>query len=115
MQADTPKVGDKFWFQPYERRCYISPQVATITGVGRKWLTLDIGHGMRADKATLIVDGGNYSPPGRLWPSQADYEAESARKDALYGLRRYMESHASHALTLEQIKQANAIFGREEK
>ena len=113
MQADTPKVGDKFWFQPYERRCYISPQVATIMGVGRKWLTLDIGHGMRADKLTLSIDGGGYSSPGKLWPSQADYEVERVRQAALHSLRRYMESHASRGLTLEQINQANTIFGRE--
>lgn len=113
MQADTPKVGDKFWFRPYDRRYHISPQVATVTAVGRKWLTLDIGHGMRADKLTLSIDGGSYSSPGKLWPSQADYEAESARQSALYGLRRYLESHASQGLTLEQIQQANVIFGRE--
>ena len=114
MQDDTPKVGDKFWFQPNERRSWISAQEATVTAVGRKWLTLDIGRDMRADKLTLAIDGRGRTAPGRLWPSQADYEAEQDRQTALHGLRRYMESFASRELTLEQINAANAIFGRKE-
>lgn len=62
-------VGDTLYCVYFNRR---SPQTVTITKVGRKWLHLSNGY--RADIDTLILDGGEYSSPGKCWMSQAEYK-----------------------------------------
>jgi len=68
------EVGQKLWWVPARQRAL--PEYVEVVKVGRKWATLD--NRERCDVVTLAVDGGDYSPAGRLYLSQADADAETA-------------------------------------
>lgn len=50
-----------------------SPRTETVTAVGHKWGYL--GRRSRFNLATGWIDGGEYSSPGRVWPSEEAYRA----------------------------------------
>ena len=65
--------------QPYE---------ATITAIGRKWITFSRGPGRedRFNAETMNLDGKGYSSPGRVWQSKAEYEETLAINHAWQNL-----------------------------
>jgi hypothetical protein len=72
MSQNKWQVGQKVWVQLYDRRgCHYE----TITKIGRRWATLDASYRQyRFDLETLLIDGGEFSPPGRVWASKEDQE-----------------------------------------
>lgn len=68
-------VGQKLWFEPYRR--FRNACEVEVEKIGRKWATLADQKG-RINKETLVMDGGEYSLPGRCWLSRE--ECERARE-----------------------------------
>ena len=65
--SDASKIGRELWaVQTMNGK----PRgfVVKVTKVGRKWITLD--NGWRCDRVTGIVDGGAYSPPGKVYATK---------------------------------------------
>lgn len=63
-------VGQTFWFRPNDSRRDKHGYRVSVTKVGRRWVQLT--GGMRFDQTSAnwrLVDGGQYSSPGRLWES----------------------------------------------
>ena len=70
-----------------------------VIKTGRKWVVLSPNfNGVsleRFDAETLLIDGGTYASPGRVWESEADFEA-SVRDNKLWrDLRTYFDRHHS--------------------
>ena len=80
MSKHEYKVGDAVLYIPIGKR--FGKQAALITKIGRKWVYLNVG-GYRFNKATGHVDGGEYSSPGRVYPSKAAY-MEDIEREALW-------------------------------
>lgn len=89
-RAPHYQVGQVLYYLPGEtnrvgRMGQNKPQDLTITGVGRRWLTVTPGlfnNIGRVDRLTLAVDGGdNYTSPGRC------FRTEQARDEAIESAR----------------------------
>lgn len=77
--SDKFKVGQELWCVYNDRR--IGQQHTTVVQkVGRKWIELSNCHRMNAE--TMMLDGGNYSPPGRCFLSREEFEEIKQKKDA---------------------------------
>jgi hypothetical protein len=72
------KVGQELWFASSKK--YRSSCMVTIIAVGRKWLKLH--NGLRADKVTFEVDGGQYLSPGKLYATKEEWDAKCERGKA---------------------------------
>lgn len=104
------KVGDELYFEPSERRSYLSAKMVTVTSVGRKWA--GISNGLRIDKYTLHADPGKYNSPGRCYVDREARLAEVASINAWQRMRSDFPSHPiKPGLTAEQIAQAREILG----
>lgn len=75
---------------------------AQITAVGRKWIT--IGHN-RFNAETLLLDGGKYPSPGRVWASRSEFEAAQVRNQAWAELRQLLPFTAPDRITTERIRE----------
>lgn len=87
---------------------------ASVTKVGRKWVTL--AHGTRFDASDGCIDGGRYSPPGKVYASQDAYAAERALSAAWWSLGEELRntySRAQPGVTLERIAEARRLLGLE--
>jgi hypothetical protein len=103
-------VGQKLWLVPSQR--YLGePREIAITKVGRKWLTLD--GGARADVDGLVLDGGQYSPPGYCYATRDEWEAEKALNDEWSKLRRDIDCsrRVPVGTSVKAIHDARAILG----
>jgi hypothetical protein len=83
------KVGQTLWYVPnnYGRH----PQqgrTVTVEKVGRKWAYID--HNERVDIKTMWVDGGQYSSPGKCYPSKEAYDNMVACQTEWSGLIDWM-------------------------
>lgn len=59
------------------RNCYVhSGSEEVIVRVGRKWAYIEKGY--RFDDSGYM-DGGEYSSPGKVWESEAEYDKWCAR------------------------------------
>ena len=60
-------------------------RTAKITKIGRRWITVDDGgyKPTRFDAETRRIDGGEYSSPGRVYESEAEY-LETTLKEKLW-------------------------------
>lgn len=98
------QVGQELWFVHRERRSG-APFTTKVTKIGRKWAQLDSHY--RIDVATMVADGGQYTSPGRCWISREEWEAEVARNEAWWKLRRMIERQYDPpaGLSTEQIGQ----------
>ena len=73
-------VGQKLWFVPREMRSPLAPGYWTVESVGRRWIYFQDKR-YRADKDTLIVDGGDYN-----WERLARSEIAMAQSDGSLAL-----------------------------
>lgn len=111
------KVGAVLWYVPSQR--YGSARLVTIEKVGRVWATFDRGlH--RARTVDGYVDGGEFSSPGTLWPSEAEHTAHVARALAwerfcnqLHGFR--FVRVIPELATVENIAKCRELLGIPEK
>ena len=78
--------GAKFWFVPSDPRYVDRSREVTVTRVGRKWAVLD--DKMRADLTTGQVDGGNYTSPGCVWPSEGVWRETRRRAEVWRAISR---------------------------
>lgn len=70
-------VGMPVYVVPAERMG--RPYEATITAIGRKWITFGNGRMTnRFNAETMKLDGKGYSSPGRVWPSKSEYDESTA-------------------------------------
>ena len=105
------KKDQVLWYQPSSsHRHNFSGHTVTVTTVGRKWVQLSDGH--RVEMGQVSVDGGQYSSPGRLWPSK---EACEAYRELCISWEdfssRVSRGAPPEGLTLDQLKQARALLG----
>jgi hypothetical protein len=73
------EVGQELYYVPRDGRQ--KPYSVTVTKVGRKWAETS-SRGLRFGVSDFIVDGGNYSSPGRVYLSEADWIVERDRRAA---------------------------------
>ena len=97
-------VGQKVWFQPWEKRHYRKACELTVTKVGRKWVTFSDGKNWepRAEVGSLSIDGCGHSSPGRIWEDCAAYNSDLVREQSYNKLRQLVTSKAfcpSHLTT----------------
>lgn len=81
----------------------------TVEKVGRKWATLSNGH--RIDLETHRADGGDYSSPGRAYPSEAVYVAEQLTNAAFLKLKGKMGWSAPDGVKVQDIYEAARLLG----
>lgn len=107
--ADNVKVGDKLWFEGRQR--YHQSEYVTVVKVGRKWLMLS--NRRRAHRDTLEVDGGDYSSPGKCWPSKEACEAESRLRSLWASFHRPLSGWCwmPDGMTEERIREAAKLLG----
>jgi hypothetical protein len=102
------KPGQTVWLVLSDNRHTCRP--ARITRVGRKWATLDDGN--RFDVTNGLLDGRNYSSPGRVWLSS---EAHAQHVELVKSWRQLNSATDAYAppagLTLERIAQARELLG----
>lgn len=101
-------VGQTLFFAPYSNHTYSPKGEVTITKVGRKWATLS--NNCRIDLETLVADGGEYTPPGRCYLSQAEYEAEAAANNEWIKFRQGLPYARPQGVTAEDIAAARKLL-----
>lgn len=86
------KEGQELVYVPSEKRGS-GLDTITVTKVGRKWVSFKTGRGgsNRFDKDTMLVDGGGYASPGKIYPSMAAYQDELDTEEALRELRQALQ------------------------
>lgn len=107
--SNTLQIGQTLYFVPRHLRDRRSENV-TVEKIGRKWATLSNRH--RIDIETLVVDGGEYSSPGRCYLSKDEYEAESALQSTWNSFKREIErqSRIPGGVTVERIAEARKLL-----
>ena len=103
-------VGDTLWvtWRDPKRGRRTSFVVAKV---GRKWVHGTCGY--RFAKDSWYIDGGNYSSPGRVWPTKAHAEESAQLSRQWRAFERAVERpYGTPAkLTLAAIHSAAAILG----
>ncbi len=84
-----------------------------VTKVGRKWVTLehDTRFEREGERGKFVLDGGDYSSPGRVYLSLQDYEDEEKLYTAWSLLRNVVERCRSDQFTYEQLFGALMALG----
>ena len=91
---------------------------ATISKIGRKWITASTASGrvIRFDAVTRHLDGGAYSSPGMVYASKAEYRETTARQKAWKDFRQILPYDAPDHLSEGDIAEIrDMIFPDEEK
>jgi hypothetical protein len=101
--------GQKLVYVPHDTR-RAQPHEVTVERVGRKWAYL-AGNQGRIDDA-LVVDGGNYSSPGRCYGSWQEYEETTELAKAWNEFWRAIQNRhkCPDGVTVEKISRARAIL-----
>lgn len=107
--------GTKLLFVPYERR-FAQPEWLTVTKIGRKWVFLGTEHWpqrYKAKKGSREVDGGDYSSPGTLWPSEGAYNEHLELQKTWREFHRQLGSSvtAPKGITKFDLEKAAAALG----
>lgn len=100
-------VGQTLYFVPHRG----APREVTITSVGRKWAYFGRHDQIRMETMAVQWDGFDH---GRVYLSEADYEAERAADNiwaALY--RKILPRSRPPGITADAIRQAAALLGIE--
>lgn len=105
------EVGQELWYVPADSRYVDRSKFVKVTKLGRKWVALD-HEGYRIDPETLWVDGGQYSSPGRCWPSKEAWEVEVRRARAWADFVRWLPMHQPpDGVNVEMIETIKRILG----
>lgn len=108
-------VGQKLWYVKHEY--YTSEREGyevIVLSIGRKWVS--IGDKMRFDKETMIVDGYEYSSPGRVYMSKDEYQIGVEIEKEWNNFRRLVNSqirppkNASLEIIAMAVKELKKIF-----
>lgn len=110
------KVGDQLWLEVAVRsRKSRYTTYATVTKVGRKWLTLDadLGYLLHADKISLERHPANVAPWFRLWATREECEEHERNQSAWSQLRKQLSrtSDRPDDITADAIEQAAKLLG----
>lgn len=111
------KVGDTLWVVSTDKRRYVQNSLATVTKVGRRWLTAGDRMERRFDRNNGYVDSGNYSPMYVAWKSKEEHDAAvllSGEWDKLLFDVRH-SSKAPDGMTVERIREARKLLGPEDE
>jgi hypothetical protein len=101
------KVGDKLYFLAHQK--YGSSEDVTVLKVGRKWATLD--NQTRIALEDWIADGGEYSSPGRCYPSKQEYDDECELLDKWEAFVKKLNGrNPPDGMTLVKIAQLTELF-----
>ena len=101
-------VGQQLFWEPTNSHRE-STRMVVVTRVGRKWATLD--NGERVDLDTLWADGGQYSSPGRCWPSEQAYRVALEADQIWMAFKRSIQLQGRNgAVTAQDIRRAAAIL-----
>ena len=85
-------------------------RIMEITKVGRRWITIGEGYtATRFDADTMWIDGKGYSSPGKIYPSESEYLAQTETRKAWDALRLGMPYTPPAGITLEQIASVRAL------
>lgn len=86
----------------------LPPEENIITKIGRRWISFKstkIGRESRFDAETLVIDGGQYSSPGKVYPSLDEYHERSECGRLWTEYRRKLPWRPPAEMTCERIKQ----------
>lgn len=105
-------VGQKLWFVPaYQQDGFGQDREVEVGSVGNKWATL-VHQRMRVSLATLTIDGGIYSSPGRCHLDRAAYEAKRNLERVWQAFaRRVSPVSVPDGVTIADITKAAELFG----
>ena len=103
------RVGDKLVLagNTYGRR--ETPHTVQITKIGRKWMYFGNSRS-RASMETLVVDGGEYTSPGKLWFSSDEYEAWTSTCHLMNELQGCLTHRPNPGVTADNIRAAAKLL-----
>lgn len=109
MSVTKYKVGQSVVVHWHDR--YRTDRDFVITRVGRKWVYLQDDY--RFDAESMVIDGGRYPSPGRVYESREVYEAAAALQDKWSAMRFRVERTYTPptGVTIEDIEQAARLLG----
>lgn len=97
------KVGQTLWYYPSHYANSRKGFEVTVESVGRKWVRLSSG--MRVEKSSRVVDGGEYSSPGELWLDEEEHQKHQELSSTWRAFLAGMSWHQlPKGLTLEKIE-----------
>lgn len=105
----TWEVGQRVFLSRSDRR-WGADRWATITKVARKWVYLGEER-ERFDKETGVIDGGDFSSPGRAWRSEDDYKEHLHAEKLLTHLRREIGFTRRKSVGKKEILEALRLLG----
>jgi hypothetical protein len=87
-------------------------KIATVARIGKKWVYLATPRHAdeRFDLETGYMDGGEYTPTHRVWPSREAWETAVATDEEWNQLKIRMAYQAPQGVTLADIRQAAKLL-----
>jgi hypothetical protein len=103
------KVGQELWFVPSDSRHF--PCIVVISKIGNKWAYVDKWNRDKIDVNTLVMDGRQYSSPGKCYLNPAEYETEKKIIAEWNLFKSQIEQYNIENMTVEKIQQTRTILG----
>lgn len=101
------KVGQRLYIAPNTHSH--TPCYETITlSIGRRWA--NIGSNGRVDLETLLLDGGQYTSPGKAYFSKNEYQEMAAKEAYWLELRNRLPVNPP-AVSMETLKEIAEMIG----
>lgn len=109
------KIGDKVWIVWSHHRNNVVPQEATVTAIGRKWITINDRN--RFEIGSMYLDGKGYASPGSVWSSPEEYHNSLSLNQAWSGIQTaVINAHrCPDGVTVERIEEARKLLGLDNK
>lgn len=110
--SNTFEIGQTVFYTDNDRKGRIYP--SKVESIGRKWVNLE-KHAGRFDKETMLLDGGQYSSPGKVYLSEEVYRNELAVEDLWKKFREAYTYRAPEGVTVDNIREAARLLKLEIK
>ena len=84
-----------------------------VTKIGRVWAQISAGgaYEYRFNLESLLIDGGQYMSPGRIYLSREEYETEKATEGVWKVFRECVDRTWKPEISVEKIREAAKILG----